>query len=374
VAHLRHRSVLSAAVAAAVLLVPAIAQARPVTVNLRVEGPTATVFEGRVTTDVRTFRFTDDPTPHRCDGTASTGGMSATPVPVRNGALVTAAEQHGFALLGSWSSFGPSFDRIGDQPVAFDPATSRFMVEYKNGRQSELGGCSEGIATGDDLLYAYAAGTEPLLKLTAPAKATPGRRVTVRVTDTAGKAVAGAAVGGRRTAADGRARVLVPTAPGPFRLKASKPGTIRSNRATVCVTDGSDGVSCPAADNRAPRGRILSIRHGRRFAHGHGPRRLAGRSGADASGIADVRLRLTRTVGSRCQTYDARSERLVRTARCGARQGRWFSVGQERNWRYVLPARLGRGRWVLDLSVVDGAGNAERKLRPGRTRVVFSVR
>lgn len=367
-----HRSVVSAAVAAAFLLVPAVAQAKPVTVNLRVEGPTATVFEGRVTTDARTFRFTDETTTHACDGTQAVGGSSPTPVPVRNAALVTAAEKHGLALLGTWSSFGPTFDRVGDQQVAFDPETSRFLVEYKNGAMSELGGCSDPIATGDDVLYAYGTGTEPLLKLAAPAKAAPGRRVTVRVT-AAGQAVAGATVGGVETGADGRARLRVPAARGPFALKASRPGAIRSNRATVCVTDGRDGVSCPAADTRAPRGRIVSIRDRRRFAAGHGPRRLAGRVSADASGVADVRLRLTRTAGERCQTYDGRSERLVRTARCGARHGRWFSVGQGRTWRYLLPARLGRGRWVLDLRVVDGAGNTERKLRRGRTRVVFTV-
>jgi hypothetical protein len=364
-------SVVSAAVAAAVLLVPASAQAKPVTVNLRVEGPTATVFEGPVTTDVRDFRFTNDRTPHRCDGTAATGGTSTTPVPVRNGALATAAEQHHFALIGSWSSFGPTFERVGDQPVAFDPATSRYLVEYKNGVPSQLGGCSDPIAQGDNVLYAYAAGTEPLLKLTVPAKAAPGGRVTVRVTAD-GKAVAGAAVGSATTGAYGRARVRVPKAPGPFALKADKTGTIRSNRATVCVTDGHDGVSCPAVDTRAPKARILSIRDGRRFAAGHGPRRLAG-AATDASGIADVQLRLTRTAGGRCQTYDARSERLVRTARCGARHGRWFSVGGDRTWRYVLPARLGRGRWVLDVRAVDGAGNTQRKLRRGRTRVVFTV-
>jgi hypothetical protein len=371
VARLPRRFLVSAAAAVAALLASAPAQARAVTVNLRVEGPTATVFEGRVTTDVRPFRFTNDPTPHECDGTASTGGSSPVPVPVRNGALATAAEQHHFALTGTWTEgLGASFDRVGDQRVAFDPATNRFLVEYKNSVMTQLGGCADPIGDGDDVLYAYGTGNEPLLTLSAPAKAAPGRRVTVTVTTTTGARVAGASVGGSRTGPRGRARVLVPATSGPIVLKASKPGAIRSNAATVCVTTGRDGVTCPAVDRRTPRGAIRSIRDGRRFARGRGPRVLAGTVARDASGIRDVSLRLTRIAGGRCQAYDGRRRRLVAT-RCGG--GRFFSVGAGRAWRYVLPARLPRGRWMLDLRVTDGAGNVERRRDRGRTRVVFMV-
>src|SRR3954447_5847090 len=62
-----------AAVAMTVLAAP-IAHAAPVTVQLRVEGPTRTLFEGPVTTDVRTFHFTGDATQHTCDGTKSGNG------------------------------------------------------------------------------------------------------------------------------------------------------------------------------------------------------------------------------------------------------------------------------------------------------------
>ena len=136
-----HRPVLGTAVAAVLLVSPAVAQAAPVTVKLRVEGPTKTVFEGPVTTDVRTFHFTNDATPHTCDGTAATGGTSSVPVPVRNGALLTAAEEHGFALEGSFGQFGASFTKVGGEPVGFDAATSRYLVEYLGGQVSQLGGC-----------------------------------------------------------------------------------------------------------------------------------------------------------------------------------------------------------------------------------------
>jgi hypothetical protein len=40
---------------------------------------------------------------------------------------------------------------------------------------------------------------------------------------------------------------------------------------------------------------------------------------------------------------------------------------------YLLPHRLGRGRYVLDVIATDGAGNREALAR-GTSRVVFFVR
>src|SRR3954454_23176512 len=53
--HMKHRiSGLAAVTLASALLAPA-AGAAPVSVQLRIEGPTRTLFEGPVATDVRTF-------------------------------------------------------------------------------------------------------------------------------------------------------------------------------------------------------------------------------------------------------------------------------------------------------------------------------
>src|SRR5919199_1548220 len=82
------------ALAVLALLVPAsVAAAAPVTVNLRIEGPTSTVFEGPVTTDVRPFQFTTgaDTAPHECDATAAANGTSPTPVPTRGAAVAAAS-------------------------------------------------------------------------------------------------------------------------------------------------------------------------------------------------------------------------------------------------------------------------------------------
>ena len=116
-----------------------------------------------------------------------------------------------------------------------------------------------------------------------------------------------------------------------------------------------------------------ALREGQRFAKGKGPRSLRGTVTPDPSGIADVLLRLTRNDRGRCQTFDGRSERLVALKRCGARHGKWFSAGDREQWSYLLPARLARGRYVLDVRVRDRAGNVDSLLQRTRTRVVFTV-
>jgi hypothetical protein len=55
-------------------------------------------------------------------------------------------------------------------------------------------------------------------------------------------------------------------------------------------------------------------------------------------------------------------------------RGRWFAVGDRAQWSYLLPARLGRGRWVLDVEVTDRTGRRDTTLQRGRNRVVFFVR
>src|SRR3954463_5262166 len=113
------------ALAVLALLVPAsVAAAAPVTVNLRIEGPTATVFEGPVTTDVRPFQFTGgaDTAPHECDGTAANGGTSPTPVPTRGAAVAAASFAAPFSTSGTFFALpigSPSFAEVGGQSTAF---------------------------------------------------------------------------------------------------------------------------------------------------------------------------------------------------------------------------------------------------------------
>ena len=149
-----------------------------------------------------------------------------------------------------------------------------------------------------------------------------------------------------------------------------------------CATNGSDGL-CGTRDLQAPITLVTSIRTGRTFRRGRGPRVLRGTAGVrassgaalqpDPSGIRRVKLRLTRNAAGRCSAYSSRRERFVKR-RCGARHGWYFTVGTRSDWRYLLPARLPRGRYVLDVKATDGAFNVDRTRRRGENRVVFRVR
>jgi len=284
-----------------------------------------------------------------------------------------------------------------------DPEFWGFFV---NDVFSQAGLCGAELQTGDQVLLAPVSeqlgAKYGVLSLTGvPATVRPSQPFSVTVTRTVSEAsstntarepVAGATVSGggatATTAADGTAQLTL-GARGAAGLRASHTGDIRSATEPVCVTDGSDGACgssaasacvtsgddglCGTKDRRAPRGKIASIREGQRFGRGKGPRSLKGTVTADPSGIADVRLRLTRNDDGRCQTFDGRSERLVSLKRCGAKRGKWFSAGDREQWSYLLPARLGPGRYVLDLQARDRAGNVDSLLQRTRTRVVFTV-
>jgi hypothetical protein len=374
---MKHRSLTGLAAGLVVLALAAPAGAAPVTVDLRIEGPTRTLFEGPVTTDVRPFRFTGS-AEHRCDGT-TTGGAQPAPVPTRGAVLAEAAERTPFAIAGSWHpDFGASFTSIAGEPVAFDPATSRYLVEYENGAAAQVGACADDARTGDDVLFAYGTGSEPLLALSGPGTARPGERITVRVADATGAPVAGADVGGARTGADGSAAV------GPFAsgaaidLKATKAGAIRSNRLQVRVGDGTSpagplgpqGLTVPAIDRTPPVARIAGIEEQQRFRRRRAPRELRGAVGDDPSGLRAVKLTLTRQVKRRCWLFSGRRERFLKR-RCGKRYA--FGIGADASWSYLLPKRLGRGRYVLDVIAVDRVGNRDELAR-GRNRIVFHVR
>jgi hypothetical protein len=368
------------------------ALAAPVTVDLRVEGPTRTLVEQKVTVDVRPFKFSDSDQTYKCDGTGS-NGSAATPSPTRGGALTEAAAVSGFELTGTFSAMyeSPTIERIAGEAIPPYSQDQKFLAEYKNGVGSGFGACGDPIAEGDDVLFAYADGSEQLLRLAGPATVKPGETATLTVTDQANATpVSGAAVGGRTSTADGRITTAPLTQRGPQSFKASKAGAIRSNAVAVCVTDGADGFcgttvpgTAPAAgtpgptttvapDKAAAFAKIGSLTEGKRF-EGRGPRTLAGKVDVDAAGLKDVRLRLSRTDGKRCTRYDGTRERFVTTRKCGVKNARTFSVGSDATFSYLLPSALPRGRYVLDVIVIDRAGNQTATYQRGRNRVVFFV-
>lgn len=263
--------------------------------------------------------------------------------------------------------------------------------------------CDEKLAAGEELLAAYEVADPstfaptifPLWITGVPAAVRPGEPFTVTVQRAAcetdfcnpgeGHAVpaAGAEVsagGGAAIAdADGRATLTL-TGRGPVALRATSSGATPSATELTCVTDGADG-SCgttppattnpaiPAGPDRTPATvRITGIKEGQVFKRG--PRELTATVAADPSGIRAVKLALSRKVGGRCFTYSGKKERF-RRARCGRHS--YFMIGKDTDVSYLLPKRLGRGRYVLDVVSIDGNFNRDPLAR-GRNRVVFTVK
>jgi hypothetical protein len=376
------------------------------TVTVQIESPhqqlTPTVVQTPAT-------VTKDGT-NSCDGASVIGALDA-------------------ATAGAWDGSYAVYQGKGNYIVnavrgeTYDFGSGAYWSMYVNNKFQNEGSCLAQVRDGDEVLVfasddPFTAGVggydEPVV-LSAPATVAPGQPFAVTVQDatttydadfngtTGFTPATGAKVTGGganvTTAADGKATLTLADR-GPVALTATE-GNRVPDRATVCVTDGADGFcgtrkpdgstvadgSTPAApcatsgddgrcgspDKHAAYGFVSSIKTGQRFAKGKGPRELTGRVDDEPSGIADIRLRLTRNDHGRCAGYDGKREAFVRLKRCGATHGTWFSAGTIGAWRYLLPAKLGRGRYVLDVQVVDKAGNRDDKLARGRNRVVFTV-
>jgi hypothetical protein len=384
---MRRRCIGLAAVVLVVAAAPAVA-AGPASVTVRVEGAADTLVPRTALTTTTAVVNKDGVAGHDCTGTSAAGAL----------------EQ---ATSGQWSGtysagLGYSVGTVRGETHAF--GSGAFWGFFLNDQLASNGICGIELQAGDNVLLAPIAETGTsfgVLSLSGvAATARPGQPFTVAVTRTTSDfngavtraPVADAIVSGGdlavATGADGTAQVTL-GARGPASLRASHAGDIRSASEPVCVTDGTDGAcgstaapgcatsgddgNCGTRDRRAPRAKILAITEGQRFAQGKGPRALRGMVTPDPSGIAAVRLRLTRTDHGRCQTFDGRRERMVALRRCGAKRGKWFNAGDREQWSYLLPARLGRGRYVLDVRVTDRAGNVDALLQRTRTRVVFTV-
>ncbi len=273
----------------------------------------------------------------------------------------------------------------------FAPSGNDYFALWVNHQYTTRSVCDTGLQAGDDLLALvdycdYDPGAKVCknenvlpLALEVPRTVTPGAPFTATVTRYALNGstapVAGASVGGATTDAAGKVALTV-AAPGPASFRASKDNFAGVDAAT-CATTGTDGfcgTSKPAPDTTPAAGRITGVTEQQRFARGKGPRTLKGTVDADPSGIKSIELRLTRTDGRACSTFDGTRERFAKLTRCGAARGRWFSVGDRADWSYLLPSALGRGRYVLDVRTTDKAGNVDSTLQRTRNRVVFHVR
>jgi hypothetical protein len=277
------------------------ASAAPVTVNLRVEGATQTIFEGPVTTDVHQTTTPSDGQARTCDG--STVGSPVGPTAIS--ALDDAARTAGFVWDARWdSSFNDYYPFLRVGPDEID--ASHYPALYVNWAFAQVGGCGQRVSQGDDVLWAYEDfNPSPALRLSGPGSAATGQSVQVRVVDgLTGTPTVGATVAGAATGADGTAAVSFAD-PGVYRLKAEKPDAIRSNALTLCV-DPLGADPCTSSDRSAPTVRVTLP--GRRLASEGGQSRtlVVAWAGDDAQGAGISRYAIdVREVASGVRTGQA---------------------------------------------------------------------
>ena len=386
------------------LLASASASAAPITVNLRVEGSTSTLFEGPVSSDAignpTGISTTSSGGAHPCDvkdngGNGGFGAAATTPTAV----LYDAALAHGLAFDATWSSAFNDFlvSRVGGDVNGGAPEFPSwgYAVNYTT---AGVGGCQFQLAPGSEVLWAYNYfNLTHLLSLSGPAAADAGTPVTVHVRDgQTGEPISGAVIGevaggmtttiasSSVTDASGAATISLARA-GTATLKATRPDSVRSNGWGVCVHAGNDGscgttlssgASKPTAPASAPAvsavAQVLGVKDGHVYARRFAPRVLRGSVTLPAGvTLRQVRIRLERRYRGQCFDFSGSRARFTRTGKCGS--ALFFSVGGTQSFTYLLPARLAAGRYVFDIQAVDGVGHAT-KLIGGVSHVVFRVR
>jgi hypothetical protein len=342
---------------------------------------------------------------------------SATTVSVRIvgdgvGIDSTTVDTTGAALPGgcAGNSAGEAIDKAVDGNWDRQPFVSTILGEshtyaasdywsfWINDTYAQQGICDYSVHPGDRVLMfvqrddANFAGTIFPLTLTGvPAAIVEGQPFTVTVneqrtdgTTTTPTPVAGATVSGGGvsavTDAAGHATLTI-NAQGQQTLRATRPGNVLSEATRIIVSpigrvpDEHVVVAISAPDRSAPAATILGIREGQRFTRTTAPRRLRASVAPDPSGLLTVKLRLSRTDRGHVTYFSGKSERFKpnRKGVLNASGGAWFAVGSSPQVDYLLPSKLPRGRYVLDVNAIDKSYNRDDKRRRGANRVVFHV-
>lgn len=380
------------------------ASASPVTVQLRVEGSTATLYEGSITTDGESFETSSSGGQHPCNykdngnsgGFTNGGNAAATPT----SALHDAALASGLAFDAEWfASSGDFFvSQVGSDINQSSPPFDSWGYAL-NDTTAQIGGCQIALAPGNEVLWAYNYfNLKHLLGLSGPTAVNIGTPFTVHVLDAQTDApIAGASIGvlssgvsntiPTSTTSDsaGDATVTL-TAPGVFTLKASQSESVRSNGLTVCVHNGADGTCGTSVPGSLPGpvspgskpppiaallARIAGVANGRVYRHRSAPRILRGTVTVPAGGtLHQVRISLERRSHGRCFVFSGVRGVFVRS-RCGTRA--FFSVGGSESFSYLLPTRLPVGRYTYDIEALESTGRSTTPVG-GVSHVVFRVR
>ena len=359
-------------------------------VIVRVEGETHTlVGPAQVQTPEAPVSASTSPE-HTCPGDSGLGALAV-------------------ATGGNWGGewfgqFGYAVDSIAGESHEF--GSGSYWTVWFQHSSSEAGLCEilEPESGSELLLFPCPESGEcpSPLGISAPASANVGEAVTVHVVSysTSGTSASAAGVsvtGGAAPAttdSSGNATVTFAT-PGEVALSASAPNAVR-DEAQVCVHNGADGTCGTAPGGPSPGtgpgggaskpgsspgtqvlsfgpgtivAKVSSVRNGARYPRRRAPRLLAGTITAHTA-VTSVSLELRRSYRGHCSFYDAVRARFVGT-RCG--KGRSFRVSSTGSFSYLLPKRLGPGRYVLDVSAIDAAGDRTTSL-VGGSRLVFRVR
>lgn len=287
----------TAATIIALGLAPTTAPAAPSEQRVRIEGATATLFEGPIRTDGHAIKASSDNRSRSC-------GVQSTSFPTPTAAADDAMRLTGQSFDGTWGSQQDYFvTRFG--PDGQQAGSAAYWGIIVNGIYTSVGGCQYRLNAGDSTLWLYDAfNAKPLLRLDGPNPSAigegaanveggpslapvqqrftvglnqpfavsvqrsttrgdvgaPGGRgpaagVTVApvTTDANGwQTVVRGGEGAATTAADGSATLGWST-PGWKRIKADGDGFVRSNRLDVCVLDAAGGDCGPPPADSEPR-------------------------------------------------------------------------------------------------------------------------
>jgi hypothetical protein len=397
---------LVAAIAAAAFFLAAAfgaASASASTFEMRVEGSAKTLYEGPVTPGPETFEAPSSAGAHPCDVTHNSGNpgpeLGNPTTALRDVALAQGlpfdAEWFGSELHPGAGDFFVS--RIGEDANESAPPFDSWGLAV-NFVSSEVGGCEVAPESGSEVLWAYNFfNLAHMLRLSGPANVEAGVPFTVHISDgTSGAPLSEAAIGetvagvtsglpGAPSSGAGGDATIVLSRPGTTLLKATRADSVRSNGLAVCVHGAGDG-GCSSATTTgggvagfqtgAPPykgpyalvAHLSSVINGRHYKRSAAPRLLSGQVSAHTA-VTSVSLALRRVSKGRCWAYDGVRERFAR-ARCGTAKA--FKVGSSSSFSYLLPAALAPGRYVLDVTGTDAAGNTIALAR-GTSRVVFDV-
>lgn len=397
--------------AAAIGVAAAPAAAAPTDVTLRVEGRSATLYEGPLRTSGAAVDGGDGTGAHAC----GSGGSPAS-----------ALAASGLTWHATWGADFQDFflDRVG--PDGSDPQTASYWSVLVDWRYSS-GICSAGIASGAEVLLAYGPGSR-LLRLTGPTRVAVGEPLTVSVRDgwirgttgadggpVAGATVASGAAGAAHasgaarasgaaaasgadgvsatTGADGRAIVRFETS-GLKRLKATAADAIRSNTLTICVGDERcagaplpptpadpgqpappSGPGSPPPDTDARRAPSIAVpAAGERYARGGSPLRVEGAVGegavaAAASVVTGVKASAGASVATGAKPSAKASAAGTVALRLGGRRGR--SCVELTRGGHVAARPCARRPDPVTVTVRDGRWSQRiaGRLPPGRYRL-----